>query len=291
MGCRREAGVQLCAGIHRCAQTPYERGRQFVRLGRMSPITSSRALAAEGLGPNHLTRMVRNGGLIRLRRGAYADPGDGTLDTRAAHLRLLEAHAAALRPGGGGQPHLGGGRAPPPGLGRAPGAGARDAESRGRRAYASADPGTRRRPSRRRRDRRGRTPGHHRRPHGRRLSRTLSLVQAVAAGDAALNQVSRTEIEQVLAGQAGRTGIARARLAVAFLDPRSESAGESYSRVVLHRAGLPGPSFSTRSSGCTGYSWVVQTSGGRSSGCSGSSMGRRSMASCCDGRGRPRRTS
>ena len=83
--------MQICAGIHRFTQTPYARGPPLVRLGRMSPITSSRELAAEGLGPNDLTRMVRTGELVRLRRGAYADPDDGALDPRAAHLRLLEA--------------------------------------------------------------------------------------------------------------------------------------------------------------------------------------------------------
>ena len=38
-----------------------------------------------------------------------------------------------------------------------------------------------------------------------------------------------------------RPGVPSARLAVAFLDPRSESPGESYSRVVMHERGLPRP--------------------------------------------------
>jgi len=233
--------VQLCAGIHRCAPTPYERGRRFVRLGRMSPITSSRQLAAEGLGPNDLTRMVRSGELVRLRRGAYVDPGDGTLDPRAAHLRLLEAtlphcdpaavishtSAAVVHRLPVWDEHLarihvtrnreGGGRTRR--LTQVHGGVLADAEVTdvgGLRVTTTA-----------------RTVVD--------VARSLPLVQAVAAGDAALSRVSRTEIEQILADQAGRTGIARARVAVAFLDPRSESAGESFSRVVLHRAGLPRP--------------------------------------------------
>ena len=73
------------------------------------------------------------------------------------------------------------------------------------------------------------------------LGCTVPLVQAVAAGDLALTRIDCGSIDRVLRGQAGRTGIGRARQAVTLLDPRSESAGESFSRVVFHRAGLPAP--------------------------------------------------
>ncbi len=232
----------------------------------MSPITSSRDLAAEGLGPNDLTRLVRTGELIRLRRGAYADPGDGALDPRAAHLRLLEAtlphcdpatvvshtSAAVVHRLPVWDEHLA-------------------------RVHVTRDRGGGGRTRRLTQVHGGELPNTDVTDVGGvrvttiartvvDLGRTVPLVQAVAAGDAALSRVSRTEIEQVLVRQAGRTGIARARRAVAFLDLRSESAGESYSRVVL-------------------------TSAGRSARCSASSTGRRSMASCCDDLGRPRRTS
>ena len=203
--------MQLCAIVHRCAQTPYERGRRFVRLGPMSPITSSRDFAADGISPNELTRMVRAGELIRLRRGAYADPDEGPLDPRAGHLRVLEAtlphcdptavvshtsaavvhrlpvwdehlarvHVTRNREGGGRRRRLTqvhGGALP-------------DADVTnvgGLRVTTLA-----------------RTVVD--------LGRSLPLVQAVAAGDAALSRVDRATIEQVLARQAGRTGIARAR--------------------------------------------------------------------------------
>ncbi|WP_375430906.1 hypothetical protein [uncultured Friedmanniella sp.] len=72
------------------------------------------------------------------------------------------------------------------------------------------------------------------------LGRTLPFADAVAAADAALRTgLDRTEVEQVLARAAGRPGVATARRVVAFADARSESAGESHSRVVLHAIGLP----------------------------------------------------
>ncbi|WP_375424270.1 hypothetical protein [uncultured Friedmanniella sp.] len=43
----------------------------------------------------------------------------------------------------------------------------------------------------------------------------------------------------MLARASGRPGVAAARRVVAFADPRSESPGESHSRVVLHAIGLP----------------------------------------------------
>lgn len=71
------------------------------------------------------------------------------------------------------------------------------------------------------------------------LARRLPFGPAVAAGDAALRQgLSRTELEGVLLSSAGRPGLAAARRVCRFLDGRSESAGESLSRVALHRLGL-----------------------------------------------------
>lgn len=74
------------------------------------------------------------------------------------------------------------------------------------------------------------------------LARTLPMEQSVPIGDAALRRgASRTALEEVAGRLGGWRGIAYARRAVAFLDPRSESVGESYSRVVLHQIGLPAP--------------------------------------------------
>lgn len=72
------------------------------------------------------------------------------------------------------------------------------------------------------------------------LGRTLNTQQAVAAGDAALRYGAQSErLRAVLERGRGWPGIPVARRVVAFLDARSESAGESASRVVLHRIGLP----------------------------------------------------
>jgi hypothetical protein len=74
------------------------------------------------------------------------------------------------------------------------------------------------------------------------LACTLGYVQAVAVGDAALHQgLARSELEAVLAVNRRRRGLPAARRVIAFLDGRSESVGESASRVAFDRAGLPAP--------------------------------------------------
>ena len=72
------------------------------------------------------------------------------------------------------------------------------------------------------------------------LSRTLPFEQAVAAGDRALaSGLSRTALEEQLVARDGWQGIRQARRTVAFLDQRSESVGESVSRVRCHEESLP----------------------------------------------------
>ena len=207
----------------------------------MSGIRLSRDLAAGGFGPGELARMIRAGELVHLRRGAYAEPSNGELDPRVAHLQLLEAtvlqcgpeavishtSAAALHELPVWSEHLG-------------------------RVHLTRD-----------RHGGGRTRRWvqvHGVPlpdsdlvelHGFRvtgLARTvvdlgccLPLTQAVAAGDLALTRIDRAEVTEVLVRHAGRMGIGTARRAVALMDPRSESAGESFSRVVIHLARLPAP--------------------------------------------------
>jgi predicted transcriptional regulator of viral defense system len=74
------------------------------------------------------------------------------------------------------------------------------------------------------------------------LCRTVPIEQAVAAGDRALAfGLVRAVLEEHLAHMARWPGTKQARRAVALLDPRSESAGESVSRVRLHEEGLPTP--------------------------------------------------
>ena len=207
----------------------------------MSRILLSRDLVAAGFGPSELARMIRAGELVHLRRGAYAEPADCDGDPRAAHLRLLEAtvpqcgpeavvshtSAAVLHELPVWSEHLsrvhltrdrhGGGRArrwvqvhgvPLPGSDMV--------ELGGFRVTGLA-----------------RTVVD--------LGCCLPLTQAVAAGDVALTRVDRAEIIEMLGCHAGRTGVGSARRAVALLDPRSESPGESFSRVIFHLARLPAP--------------------------------------------------
>jgi hypothetical protein len=74
------------------------------------------------------------------------------------------------------------------------------------------------------------------------LCRTVPIEQAVAAGDRALAYgLVRTVLDDYIAQMTRLPGIRQARRAVALLDPRSESPGESVSRVRLHQDGVPAP--------------------------------------------------
>ena len=74
------------------------------------------------------------------------------------------------------------------------------------------------------------------------LSRGLSAFKAVPIGDAALRQgLDPDVLAEALARCRGWRGVVRARRAIAFLDPRSESVGESCSRVRIAEVGLPVP--------------------------------------------------
>jgi len=66
--------------------------------------------------------------------------------------------------------------------------------------------------------------------------------QAVAAGDHALRLgLLAAALDKGLPLLEAWPGTRQARRAIAFLDARSESAGESVSRVRIHEAGLPAP--------------------------------------------------
>ena len=74
------------------------------------------------------------------------------------------------------------------------------------------------------------------------LARTLPLDQAVAAGDAAARQgLPAPAVVEVLETCRGWPGVGGAPRAAHPLDGRSESPGESCSRVRMHEAGLPAP--------------------------------------------------
>ncbi|MEU5841729.1 type IV toxin-antitoxin system AbiEi family antitoxin domain-containing protein [Rhodococcus sp. NPDC047139] len=75
------------------------------------------------------------------------------------------------------------------------------------------------------------------------LARTLARSEAVVAGDSALRLYPEVRdcLAEALACAGARHGIARARSVVPFLDGRSESVGESLSRLRIAEAGLPRP--------------------------------------------------
>lgn len=75
------------------------------------------------------------------------------------------------------------------------------------------------------------------------LARTLPFEQAVVVGDAAMRKFSlkAQDARDALDRWPRRPGAAAARRAIDFMDPRSESPGESRSRVRMFRAGLPAP--------------------------------------------------
>ncbi|WP_068272802.1 hypothetical protein [Aldersonia kunmingensis] len=67
------------------------------------------------------------------------------------------------------------------------------------------------------------------------VAREGSFAQAVCAIESALRAgVERDDLEETLARMGRRTGNAMARGALSFADPRPESVGESWSRVLMH---------------------------------------------------------
>lgn len=75
------------------------------------------------------------------------------------------------------------------------------------------------------------------------LARSLPLDEAVVAGDSGLRAEPsvRERLPDVLTAARHRTGVSRAAAAVRLLDGRSESVGESLSRLRMTRCGLPRP--------------------------------------------------
>ncbi|WP_024806512.1 hypothetical protein [Nocardia sp. BMG51109] len=75
------------------------------------------------------------------------------------------------------------------------------------------------------------------------LARTVPFEAAVVAGDALAREygVTPADLDGELALARRRHGIAAARRVVEFLNPHSESVGESRSRVMLRRCGIPIP--------------------------------------------------
>ncbi len=198
----------------------------------------ARELVAKGFGYAELSRLVRRGELEHLRRGAYAPHSTDGLNDVDRHRRLVRATMAMLARGVlshrsaavlHGLPLPRGGlelvqvTQPEAASGRRRGHVHRFASPLDPAEVSVIDgvPVTDL----------ARTVVD--------LGRTLRLADAVAAADAALRQgLDPVTLGTALAGARGRPGVADARRVVAFADGRSESAGESHSRVLLHRIGL-----------------------------------------------------
>lgn len=201
---------------------------------------STRELKRDGFGRAELGRMVRDGRLERVRRGIYDQPAK--LDLRANHRRLLRAtlgccsedavvsHISAALLHALPTPHrllsqvhitrprAGGGRSSK--VLQVHGLALDPADVVQVEGYAVTSP--------------ARTVVD--------LACSLSTADAVAIGDAALRAGSTpSEVLAALERAGRRVGLPAARRAVALLDGRSESPGESHSRVLLHEHGVPAP--------------------------------------------------
>jgi hypothetical protein len=208
----------------------------------MDQILLTQWLRTEGFGSNEISRMRQRGDLVPVRRGAYARDRPDDQTAEQAHRRLILATVPQLEDG-------------------AVVSHASAAVLHGLPTWSSAI------------DRmhltRDRSGGGRRRPvvhvHGAPLraedlavidgisvtslvrtvldlARTVPMDQAVAAGDRALALgLSPLELERRLVTMERWPGVRRARRVVGFLDGRSESAGESVSRVRMLEDGLPIP--------------------------------------------------
>ncbi|WP_431968020.1 hypothetical protein [Nocardia sp. bgisy134] len=80
------------------------------------------------------------------------------------------------------------------------------------------------------------------------LARTIPFERAVVVGDSALRlgAVTPADLLEQLGRSKGRPGNSAARRAIASMDGRSESVGESRSRVAIRAAGLPNPELQAR---------------------------------------------
>jgi hypothetical protein len=208
----------------------------------MDDIRLTRSLLEQGYGHDDLRRLQRAGELVRLRRGAYAFEDKPAPLMEERHRRLVWATAPQLRDGG--------------------------VFSHGSAAVLHGLPVWSAAVDRVHVTRNRRGSGVKRavvQVHGAPLAaseiilidgmpvtslartvldhaRTLPMTRAVTAGDRGLALGLRTqELDAGLACMKRWPGISAGRRVIEFLDVRSESVGESVSRVRLMEEGLPRP--------------------------------------------------
>jgi len=206
----------------------------------MDTILLTGALLGQGLSYNELARLRRRGDLERIRRGAYASPREDDLGREEAHRRLIHATVPQLIDGS----VVSHGSAAT--LHRLP-----VWSSAIRRVHVTRPGEGQRRP----------LVHLHCAPLVSEdivlvgglpltsvartvldLGRTTRMEYAVAAADRALgDRLDPQRLTEGLYRMRRWPGVRAARRVVAFADPRSESVGESVSRVRLHLDGLPTP--------------------------------------------------
>ncbi len=208
----------------------------------MDDIKLTRTLIAEGYNHDDLKRLQLRNELVRVRRGAYVTEGSPNLTIDERHRRLVLGTAPQLRDGAilshGSAAVLHGLPVWPEAVERVHVT--RDRQGNGAKRSVVQVHGA---------------PVHQRevtmidgipvtslKRTVLDLARTLPLEQAVASGDRAMSLgLARRDLEAGLSAMGRWPGVRSARRAVAFLDLRSESVGESVSRVRLMEEGLPAP--------------------------------------------------
>ncbi|MFT4218294.1 MAG: hypothetical protein QM619_14070 [Micropruina sp.] len=203
------------------------------------PMHLTHELRAQGVGTSEIRRKIRTGELHPLRRGAFAtEPDEGT----ARHLQLIRATLPTLSDGSVlshvsaavlhnlpvDERLLGRVTVTRPSKG---GSWVGPQLHRYRTPLADSDVET--------------VDGMCRTVMARTvvdLARCGDLAMAVAAADAGLRMgLASQALDQQLTAARRRRGCARARVAVSLADRRSESVGESVSRVTMWQLGLPMP--------------------------------------------------
>jgi hypothetical protein len=228
--------------IHRSSEVGYAGGGPSVALAAMDDIVLTHVLRAQGLTTEELTRLQRSGDLTRIRRGAYSHDAGEDLGRDDRHRRLVLATAPLLLDGSVVSHGSAAVLHRLPVWGRAI-----------EKVHVTCS-----------RSGQGKRRGlvH---VHGAPLSpadvtvvdgvvvtslartvldlgRTRPMEQAVAAGDAALRLgLVPAALTLGLVAMERWPGVRAARRMVQFLDKRSESPGESVSRVRMHLDGLPAP--------------------------------------------------
>jgi hypothetical protein len=218
------------------------RVRRCSALDCMDDILLTRSLRAQGYDAHEISRMRRRGELVTLRRGAYARDRPDDQTAERAHRELIMATVPQLETG-------------------AVISHASAAVLHGLPTWTSAIDRvhvTRDRSGGGRRRSIVHVNGAPLRPQDLAvidgvpvtslirtvldLARSLPMDQAVAAGDRALAVgLDRSELQRGLLNMEYWPGVRRARRTVQFLDGRSESAGESVSRVRFAEDGIPQP--------------------------------------------------